>query len=155
MVKANDTANSLTIRRTINASRQCVFDAWTQPEHLKNWWRANPTWHTEIAEVDLQVGGKYRLGMRDPEQEGPFVCFGQFVEITPPEKLVYTWSWETPGMDVGETLVTIEFVEKGESTELVLTHERFPNAEAAGKHTEGWTGCINQFVALIESARKN
>jgi uncharacterized protein YndB with AHSA1/START domain len=67
------------------------------------------------------------------------------------EKLVYTWSWESPGMDVGETLVTVEFIDKGEVTELVLTHERFPNAEAANKHTEGWSGCINNFVTLVES----
>lgn len=85
MVKANDTSNSMTIRKTINAPRQKVFDAWTQPDQLKNWWRANPEWSTEIAEVDLRVGGKYRLGMRDPEQDGPFVCGGEFVEISPPE----------------------------------------------------------------------
>lgn len=151
MVEASDTQNSLTIRRTINASRQRVFDAWTQPEHLKNWWRADPKWHTEIAEVDFQIGGKYRLGMRDPEQDGPFVCGGQFIEITPPEKLVYTWSWESPGMDVGETLVTVEFIDKGEATELVLTHERFPNAETASKHNQGWSGCIDYFIMHIES----
>ncbi len=152
MVDASDTKNAMTIRRTINASRQKVFDAWTQPEHLKNWWRANPTWQTEIAEVDLRVGGKYRLGMRDPAQDGPFVCFGEFVEIAPPDKLVYTWSWETPGMEVGETLVTVEFIERGEATELVLTHERFPDAQAATRHNQGWSGCINELIEFIESA---
>jgi len=151
MVDASDTKNSLTIRRTINASRQRVFAAWTQPEHLKNWWRANSNWTTEIADVDLQVGGKYRLGMRDPEQAGPFVCGGEFIEITPPEKLVYTWSWESSEMDVGETLVTVEFIDKGKATELVLTHQRFPNPEAASRHNQGWSGCINNFVALLES----
>lgn len=152
MVEASETQNSLTIRRTINASRQKVFDAWTQPEHLTNWWRANPNWSTEIAEVDLRVGGKYRLGMRDPEQTGPFVCRGEFVEVHSPEKLIYTWAWEPPGMDVGETLVTVEFIEKGNLTELVLTHERFPNADAASKHNEGWSGCLNNFVELVELA---
>lgn len=152
MTEANDLQNSMTIRRTINAPRQRVFDAWTQPEHLKNWWRANPEWSTEIADVDLQVGGQYRLGMRDPEQEGPFVCFGEFLEITPPEKLVYTWSWEAPAMDVGKTLVTVEFLEKGDAAEIVLTHERFPSAEAASKHHEGWLACINHCAALVESA---
>lgn len=150
MVKTHETDNSMTIRRTINASRQRVFSAWTQPEHLKNWWRANPAWSTEIAEIDLKVGGKYRLGMRDPEQEGPFVCYGEFVEITPPEKLVYTWSWEA-GMDVGETLVTVEFHEKGDVTEILLTHERFPDQEAAAKHNEGWEACINNLDVLFAS----
>lgn len=53
-------------------------------------------------------------------------------------------------MDVGETLVTVEFIEKDEATELVLTHERFPNSEASSKHNEGWSGCINNLVQLIE-----
>ena len=97
MSEADTAENALTIRRTIHAPRQKVFDAWTQPEQLMNWWRANPKWHTEIAEVDLQVGGKYRLGMRDPQQDGPFVCYGEFVEIAPPAKIAYTWSWEPPG----------------------------------------------------------
>ncbi|MEM9646107.1 MAG: SRPBCC domain-containing protein, partial [Planctomycetota bacterium] len=95
----------MTIRRTIRATRDRVFDAWTRPEHLRNWWRVHPKWTTEIAEIDLRVGGKYRLGMRDPAQEGPFVCGGEFVEVTPPAKLVYTWAWESAEMDVGETLV--------------------------------------------------
>lgn len=151
MIEKYSDENSLTIRRTINAPRQIVFDAWTQIEHLKNWWRANPEWSTEIAEVDLRVGGKYRLGMRDPNEDGPFTCSGEFVEITPPEKLVYTWTWESSHMDVGETLVTVEFLEQGEATELVLTHERFPHAEAASEHTKGWTGCIEGLSRLVES----
>lgn len=145
------TDHSLTIRRQINAPQQTVFDAWTKPEHLKNWWRANPAWSTEIAELDLQVGGKYRLGMRDPEQDGPFVCGGEFVEMSPPDKIVYTWSWETPGMDAGESLVTVEFHDRGDATELVLTHERFANAELAAKHNEGWNACISNLVAALES----
>lgn len=151
MIEKYSDENSLTIRRTINAPRQLVFDAWTQIEHLKNWWRANPAWSTEIAEVDLRVGGKYRLGMRDPDKDGPFTCYGEFVEIVPPEKLVYTWSWEMSTADIGETLVTVEFLEQGEATELVLTHERFPNAEAASEHTKGWTGCIEGLSRLVES----
>ncbi|MCG8648262.1 MAG: SRPBCC domain-containing protein [Pirellulales bacterium] len=89
--------------------------------------------------------------MRDPEQPGPFVCGGEFVEVSPPAKLVYTWSWETPGMEVGESLVTVEFIAQGEMTELVLVHERLPDQQAADKHTEGWTACIANFVSLLES----
>ena len=143
--------NALTIRRLINAPRQRVFDAWTEPEHLKNWWHTDPNWSAEIVEVDFRVNGTYRLGMRDPQQDAPFVCGGRFVEIDPPSKVAYTWAWESSGMDVGETLVTVEFIDKGPATELVLTHDRFPNAEAAAEHSKGWTGCINVFVGHVES----
>lgn len=72
MADAIDAQNKLVLRRTINAPRQKVFDAWTKPEHLKNWWRAKPTMSTEIAEVDLRVGGNYRLGMQASDAPGPF-----------------------------------------------------------------------------------
>ena len=144
--------NSLTLRRTIRAPRQKVFDAWTQPQHLAHWWRVNSAWTTPIVEIDLRVGGKYRLGMQNPEKPAPHVCCGQFRVVEPPEKLVYTWSWEPPGMEVGETLVTVEFRDLGESTEIVLRHEKFPNAQAAAEHTKGWTGCLEMLAARLESA---
>lgn len=146
-----DQKTQLTIRRTIKAPRQKVFDGWTQPEHLKHWWQKEPGWYTEIAEVDLRVGGKYRLGMRDPELSHAYVCFGKFREIKEPEKLVYTWSWEPPGMDVGETLVTVEFVDLGESTEIILTHERFPHAEAVAGHNKGWESCLGFLATHVET----
>ena len=140
----------LTIRRTIKAPRQSVFDAWTQPEHLKNWWRKDRAWLIEIVEVDLRVGGEYRLGMRDPDLPQAHICFGVFKEIKKPEKVVYTWSWEPPGMEVGESLVTVEFLDKGELTELVLTHERLPHAEAVDGHRKGWNGCIETLANYIK-----
>ncbi len=59
------------IIRTIDAPRERVFQAWTDPTHLLRWWAAEPGWATPIAEVDLRVGGRYRLGMQNPEQELP------------------------------------------------------------------------------------
>ena len=59
----------LQISRTFNAPRELVFQAWTQPESLSRWWAAGPRFTTPIAEVDLRVGGKYRLGMLAPDQD--------------------------------------------------------------------------------------
>ena len=61
----------LAIPRIINAPRERVFQAWTEPARLLHWWRAQDGWTTPILEVDLRVGGRYRLGMQDPEQEHP------------------------------------------------------------------------------------
>ncbi len=144
--------NSLTIRRTIRAPRQRVFDAWTQPAFLANWWRVNPTWTTPIVEIDLRVGGKYRLGMQNPDKPTPHVCYGEFQEVDPPRRLVYTWSWEPPDTDIGKTLVTVEFHADGNTTEIVLRHEQFPDAKTASEHSKGWTGCINVLAERVEKS---
>jgi len=128
-----------------------VFDAWTQPQHLFNWWRCNPAWVTPVAEVDLRVGGKYRLGMQDPEKDQPWVATGEFRVIDPPAKLVYTWAWEVPGMQMPDTLVIVEFNEVPEQTELVLTHEQFPDAAATAEHNKGWKGCLSVLAGSLES----
>lgn len=79
MSDKEDAQDKLVIRRTIDAPRQKVFDAWTRPEHLRKWWRANPAMSTEIAEVDLRVGGRFRLGMKAPDKPGP-LAFSQCCE---------------------------------------------------------------------------
>ena len=75
---------TLRIRRTLNAPREVVFKAWTEPEQLLKWWAAKADFSTPIAEVDLRVGGKYRLGMQAPDRDEPFVVGGIYREVTPP-----------------------------------------------------------------------
>ena len=70
---------------------------------------------------------------------------GTFQEVVPPEKLVFTWQWEnTDGPTEGaETLVTVEFRDMGESTEVLLVHERFPSADVRDAHQQGWTSMLD------------
>lgn len=149
-LKQAEETTQLTVRREIRASRRRVFDAWTRPEHLKYWWHSDPKGSTELAEVDLRVGGKYRLGMRDPKAEQVFICFGEFLEVVEPQRLVYTWEWEPPAAEVGETLVTVDFLDLGASTLVVLTHERFSDPQLRAEHAEGWEACIGSLVAGLE-----
>jgi len=77
-------------------------------------------------------------------------------EVAAPEKLVFTWAWEAGGgcgdsenEQPVETLVTVEFREKGQTTEVLLTHELFPNAESRDKHQEGWSGCLARLGKVV------
>lgn len=156
----------LRIRRTLNAPRELVFQAWTEPDRLKQWWRAKPEFSTPIVEVDLRVGGRYRLGMQPPDKDAPYVVVGTYREIRPPEKLVYTWAWELNGPEAdtgsgsgpagslqpGETLVTVEFNNVGGKTEVVLTHEYFTDSHMRDEHQGGWGGCMDQLALLVEGA---
>lgn len=140
-----DTALRLT--RSLPAPRDKVFRAWTDPEALTRWWGPDG-YATPIAEVDLRVGGGYRLGMRKLPAGELFYLVGTYREVRPPERLVYTWRWEAEP-ELGETLVTVEFHDRGDRTEIVLTQEFFPNAQVRQDHVKGWTGCLDRLAAAL------
>jgi uncharacterized protein YndB with AHSA1/START domain len=140
---------TLFVARTFAAPREEVFRAWTDPEALKEWWAAGPGFTTPVAEVDLRVGGRYRLGMKAPDQELPYVVGGTYREIERPARLVYTWAWE--GSNAPETLVTVEFRDRGSLTEVVLTHEHFADATDRDRHAAGWNGCLDRLAQVIDA----
>jgi uncharacterized protein YndB with AHSA1/START domain len=137
---------TLQLKRTFAAPREKVFHAWAQPETLKKWCAPSDEFSIPIAEADLRVGGKYRIAMQAPDGN-LYVAIGEYREILPPQKLVFTWLWE--GGDMHETLVTLEFHERGGETELILTHELFPDAEARNRHEQGWMGCMGRLAKLF------
>jgi uncharacterized protein YndB with AHSA1/START domain len=71
------------------------------------------------------------------------------VVVPPPTRLVYTWSWTGTSDDGIETVVTVEFRPAGERTELVLTHEGFPDQVRCDRHEGGWTGCLGHLPAAV------
>jgi uncharacterized protein YndB with AHSA1/START domain len=133
---------SIVVTRVVPASRERAFAAWTEPAQLRRWSSPEGV-EVSDAEVDLRVGGAYRILMRGPEGQR-YTAFGTYREIEPPRRLVYTWDWEEKEHAVGETLVTVDFVDRGDATEVILTHEGFPAAEAASGHEEGWASCLNR-----------
>ena len=138
---------TLRLTRVFAAPREKVFRAWTSAEALKAWW--GPSGHETVsAEVTLKAGGTYRLGMRRLPAGAVFYLAGVYREVRAPEKLVYTWRWETEP-EYGETLVTVEFLEHGISTEVVLTHELFPNEKMREQHGKGWGGCFDRLADLL------
>jgi len=140
-------ATTLSLTRTIAAPREKVFRAWTDQEELKKWF--GPVgYSTLIAEVDLRVGGKYRLGMRKLPDGDIFYLTGTYREVRIPEKLVYTWFWESEP-EKGETLVTVEFRARGNSTEVVVMHELFPNQKMRDDHDKGWNSCLDRLPQAL------
>jgi uncharacterized protein YndB with AHSA1/START domain len=104
---------TLCIRRTFPAGRDRVFRAWTNPQELKRWSAPSDEYAIPAVEVDLRVGGRYRIEMRSASGE-PHCAFGVYREVRPPERLVYSWAWEDKP-ERGDTVVTVEFFERGAS----------------------------------------
>lgn len=127
----------------IKAERKRVFAAWTDPRELARWFGPENTKVTD-ARVDLRLGGAYSLRIESADG-GVHTAVGRYREIEPPERLSFTWDWLEDEHSLGtETLVTVELVERGETTEVRLTHELLPSADAAALHEEGWTSTLNE-----------
>jgi uncharacterized protein YndB with AHSA1/START domain len=145
-----DSANTLRLERTFDAPAEDVFDAWTNPEVLRRWWVVNPEWRTPTAEVDLRVGGAYRLTMEDPAGDTRHTVRGEYREVRRPERLVYSWCWEEGDGSTGHvSTVTVEFVGDGERTTVVLEHSDLPSQQSAEQHRVGWEGCLANLGARI------
>lgn len=138
---------TLKIVRTFRASREKVFQAWTDPQALMKWW-GPPGYECPAAEVELRAGGAYRLAMRKLPDGDVFYLSGTFSEVRAPQRLVYTWRWESQP-DLGETLVTVDFLDRAGATELVLSHELFPSEAARDDHEKGWNGCLDRLTAIL------
>jgi uncharacterized protein YndB with AHSA1/START domain len=136
------------VTRVIDAPRKEVFRAWTEPELIRRWWGPGEFTCPE-AEVDLRPGGRYRLAMQ-PTEGDAFIIGGTYREVDPPERLVYTWRWESgPAADGSESLVTVEFHDAGDRTELVLIHTEFPETHGPAPYQMGWEGGLDKFEGLF------
>ena len=147
-VVASTKGITLRLRRRFTASREAIFRAWTNPEALRRWW-CPAGWTPAEMEVDLRVGGFYRLGMRRSEGV-PAICVrGRFVEVTAPEKLSYTWNWENAFEQMPETLVTVKLTDCGGATEVELTHEALPEIPICLRHRTGWLEAWQRLEGIL------
>lgn len=127
---------TLVTRRTIRASAARLFAAWTEPAQLLAWWGPRPV-TCSAAEVDLRVGGRYRIANRLPDGS-TLVIEGEFQIVQPPHRLVYTWR---AGEDQASR-VTVRFEPRGDDTEVVVIHEMIPGERMRDSHERGWAGCL-------------
>lgn len=137
---------SLIVRRSIRASAERVFNAWTDPVQVAQWWGPEHVQGHSVT-VDLVVGGAYRIGNRLPDGSDVWI-HGVFEVVERPTRLVYTWN-------VGESSnerVSVRFEERSTSpvtTEVIVVHERIVSAEAKESHEAGWLGCARGLAAFL------
>lgn len=146
---ATDPFKTATLKQRFSASREAVFKAWTEPDSVKKWFRPGGDNVLILdVEMDVRVGGSYRLTMGYETGES-WSIVGDYQEVEPPKKLVYTWSYEEPNMDIGETLITVEFNDVGNSTEISLSHKRFSQEQARDAHLSGWEACFESLKKMF------
>src|SRR6201986_4092469 len=115
----------LVVTRTFNAPARIAFDAWTKPELFMQWWVPKSFGMTMLScEMDVRVGGGYRVVFKHPSSGEPMAFFGRYIEVIPNSRLV--WS-NDESADGAVTTVTLE--EKNGQTLLVM-HDLYPSKEA-------------------------
>jgi uncharacterized protein YndB with AHSA1/START domain len=131
--------SKIIVRREIAASAEELFDAWLDADGLAQWMRPLDCTHS-TAKINGTVGGTFEIVMHS-RSLGPVLHRGVYKVIDRPRRLVFTWN--SPATHHLETLVTVEFrVVKPGMTEVVITHEALPDAEAERNHTEGWSDIL-------------
>jgi uncharacterized protein YndB with AHSA1/START domain len=137
----------LELTRTLPAPRPEVWSAMTDPERLAAWW--GPKGFTAPSvDFEPRVGGRYRIAMQPPEGD-LFYLHGEFHEVDPPSRLVYTFVWEPPAPDDRETLVTLVLEDRGEQTAVSLQHGEFATEERLELHQGGWTDSFEKLERLL------
>jgi uncharacterized protein YndB with AHSA1/START domain len=137
---------TLHLEKRVGAPREAVFAACLEPERLAEWW--GPSGFTSPSiELDPRPGGKYRIAMQPPDGE-LFYLRGEFREVDPPGRLVYTFEWEDPDPDDRANVVVLSFVETVGGTTVILDQGPFATEARHELHRAGWT---DSFVRLEES----
>ena len=131
---------SLTLTREYAAPPERVWRAWTDSKALMQWWGPGPGEPVSVAELDVRVGGRFRICFGGADGNA-HECAGRYKEVVKASKLLFTWAWPrtTPER---ESLVTILFKAKGSGTELVFRHERLFDEQVREDHKRGWSGLL-------------
>jgi uncharacterized protein YndB with AHSA1/START domain len=137
----------VTLSATVDASRQRVFDAMTDPEQVAEWWGPHGFTCPEVT-LDVRVGGGYRIAMRPPDGE-IFHLVGAYVEVDPPSRLAYTFRWEPPDPDDRETTARLTLRDANGTTAVQLTQGPFVTEARRDLHEAGWSDSLGRLAGYL------
>jgi uncharacterized protein YndB with AHSA1/START domain len=138
---------ALIVTRRIAATPERLFRAWTTPDEFVRWWRPRGV-TCESADIDLRMGGAYRIANRTPDGALVWIS-GVFETILPPERLSFTWRVERPGAE--ESRVTVTFARAGQETDVTVTHSKIASEAVREDHERGWKGCLEGLDTFMAS----
>ena len=136
---------ALVARQLIQATPEALFAAWTDPDQLIKWWGPEGVACTS-AEIDLRVGGAYRIANRLPDGSIIWIA-GIFEIIDAPHRLRFSWHIESQQAEPEQ--VTVSFERRGAVTEVIVMHEKIATQAARNSHAHGWIGCLAGLVRYI------
>lgn len=142
----NPESLTLIVRRTVSATPERLFRAWTDAHEFVRWWGPKGV-VCESAEIDLRVGGAYRIANRLPDGRLIWIS-GTFDLVEPPLRVAYSWLVDPGPLETSH--VVVSFVARGDKTEVVVTHQRIGSEDIRSDHERGWAGCLDGLAAYLK-----
>jgi uncharacterized protein YndB with AHSA1/START domain len=136
----------LVITRHYPVAPEKVWRAWTDPQALSRWFGPGEMDSVTHAELDVRVGGRYRIAFRTGDGQQHDVS-GEYQEVVPNRKLQFTWAWKSTPERV--SLVTIELKPAADGCDMDFRHERFFDAPARDAHEQGWMGALAKLDRML------
>src|SRR5258708_33407254 len=113
--------NPAPLTRTFKAPANRVYDAWTKPELLKQWWTPESFGISFVScAIDARPGGSYRFTFSHPSAKEPMAFFGRYIEATPPSRTPGRLVWTNDESEGGGAVTTVTFEQRGTETLLTL-----------------------------------
>lgn len=135
----------LVVKRTFSAPARSVFEAWTSPALMKQWWVPKSMGMILLScEMDARTGGRYRFEFSHPASEQPLAFFGTYLDVIPHQRLVWTNEESEQG-----AVTTVTFEERGGTTLLTL-RDLYPTKEAFDAGAEGTEACMPEQFEQLE-----
>jgi uncharacterized protein YndB with AHSA1/START domain len=117
---------------------------------VKRWWGPGPGEPVSVAELDVRVGGRFRIVFGGADGRA-HECAGVYQEVVPNRKLVFTWCWPNTTPE-RVSVVTIVFEDLKGRTRLVFQHEQLFDEKVRDDHKRGWSGTLDKLADFLEGA---
>ena len=132
---------------------QHVFNAFASADAIGQWFAPHESIKTNVTEFNFTEGGEYRMEFTLPDGITTSLS-GTFQTINSPAHIVFSFCWEKPDPHADiNTIVTIDLIEKGEYTEIIISHIKFKDDEMRKRHTDGWQGTLSRLGEYLEKTK--
>lgn len=151
--------NQVKIIKVLNAPIERVWEAWTNPESIKQWLSPEGMTNPEVNN-DFNIGGAYRIvmeghNMPNPTHNGLMAVGGKYLEIEKPNKLVFSWLWENAPTETHTTKIMILLKKISEQkTEMTLIHTDFADDNMRHEHDMGWNSTFKKLEQFLKGGEE-
>lgn len=144
-------STNLKVEKSFPVSADKLASAWVSPEDLKQWWKPAGNKLKEV-DINLAPGGKFLYVFETKDGQEDLKISGEYKEVDPARKLVYSWNWELPHTEAvtnNEFQLTIEFSPEGDYSKITVTQENFKDQESIHPHQEGWNKALDDLYNFL------